>query len=75
VKVWIYRGDAAPTRAAREAQQAALRAQQQQRRGSGDRPQRRRRGGDRPDNRGGDRTERSSAPASTDTQATSGGES
>jgi small subunit ribosomal protein S3 len=70
VKVWIYRGDAAPTRAAREAQQAALRAQQQQRRpGGGDRPQQRRRRGDRPDGRPdgrgdrGDRPGRGSAPA------------
>jgi small subunit ribosomal protein S3 len=64
VKVWIYRGDAAPTRAAREAQQAALRAGQQRR--PGDRPQqRRRRGGDRPEGRGdrSDRPGRGSAPA------------
>src|SRR6201992_247842 len=39
VKVWIYKGDAAPTRAGREAQQAALRAAAQ------NRPQRPRGGG------------------------------
>ena len=70
VKVWIYRGDAAPTRAAREAQQAALRAGQQRR--PGDRPQqRRRRGGDRPDGRN-ERSERSAAPASAGEPATTG---
>jgi small subunit ribosomal protein S3 len=70
VKVWIYRGDAAPTRAAREAQQAALRAGQQRR--PGDRPQqRRRRGGDRPDGRN-ERSERSAAPASAAEPATTG---
>src|SRR6201993_5223780 len=42
VKVWIYKGDAAPTRAGREAQQAALRAAQQR---TGGRPAR---GQDRP---------------------------
>src|SRR6202007_354969 len=62
VKVWIYRGDAAPTRAGREAQQAALRAAQQRPGGGRERPQARRpRRGDRPDNRG-DRPERTSAP-------------
>jgi small subunit ribosomal protein S3 len=80
VKVWIYRGDAAPTRAAREAQAAAQRAGQQRRGNDRDRPQRRRGGdrrggGDRPDNRGGDRAERSSAPASAEqAPATTGGE-
>jgi len=46
VKVWIYRGEAAPTRAGREAAQAALRAAQRR-----DRPQQtqRRRRPDRPD--------------------------
>jgi small subunit ribosomal protein S3 len=78
VKVWIYKGDAAPTRAGREAQQAALRAAQQ-RTGSGgggggrERPQARRpRGGGRPDNRG-DRPERSSGPAA-EPQAENNGE-
>jgi small subunit ribosomal protein S3 len=89
VKVWIYRGDAAPTRAGREAAQAALRAAQQQRRG--DRPQQdKRRGGGgggggrggrpeggRPDGRSdrGDRAERpaTSAPAA-EPQATAGEE-
>jgi small subunit ribosomal protein S3 len=66
VKVWIYRGDAAPTRAGREAAQVALRAAQQRR---GDRPQqdKRRRGsrpeGGRPEGRGGDRGERTAGPA------------
>jgi small subunit ribosomal protein S3 len=73
VKVWIYRGDAAPTRAGREAQQAALRAAQQRPGGGRERPQARRpRRGDRPDNRG-DRPERTSAPA-TEPQAESTGE-
>ncbi len=73
VKVWIYRGDAAPTRAGREAQQAALRAAQQRPGGGRERPQARRpRRGDRPDNRG-DRPERTSAPAS-EPQAESTGE-
>jgi small subunit ribosomal protein S3 len=75
VKVWIYRGDAAPTRAGREAAQAALRAAGgPQRRGDRDRPgQDKRRGrgnrpeGGRPEGRGdrGDRGERAatSAPA------------
>jgi small subunit ribosomal protein S3 len=77
VKVWIYKGDAAPTRAGREAQQAALRAAQQ-RTGSGgggggrERPQARRpRRNDRPDNRG-DRPERTSAPAAEPQAETSG---
>src|SRR5215475_13361529 len=38
VKVWIYRGDAAPTRAGREAAQAALRAAGQRRDRDRDRP-------------------------------------
>jgi small subunit ribosomal protein S3 len=75
VKVWIYKGTAETTRAGREAQQAALRAQQQ-RRGPGDRPQQRRGGrrgergdGGRPEGGRNDRaeraerTERSPAPA------------
>jgi small subunit ribosomal protein S3 len=46
VKVWIYRGDAAPTRAGREAAQAALRAAGQRRDRDRDRPgQDKRRGG------------------------------
>jgi small subunit ribosomal protein S3 len=78
VKVWIYKGDAAPTRAGREAQQAALRAAQQRTGGGGggggrERPQARRpRRGDRPDNRS-DRPERTSAPAA-EPQAESNGE-
>ena len=73
VKVWIYRGDAAPTRAAREAQQAAARAAQQRPGGGRERPQARRpRRGDRPDGRG-DRPERTSAPAA-EPQAESTGE-
>jgi small subunit ribosomal protein S3 len=75
VKVWIYKGDAAPTRAGREAQQAALRAAGG-RAGAGggrERPQARRpRRNDRPDNRG-DRPERTSAPAA-EPQAESSGE-
>ena len=73
VKVWIYKGDAAPTRAGREAQQAALRAAQQ-RTGAGggrERPQARRpRRNDRPDSRG-DRPERT-APAAEPSAETSG---
>jgi small subunit ribosomal protein S3 len=74
VKVWIYRGDAAPTRAGREAQQAALRAAQQR---TGGRPgqdrDRPRRGGrpNRPDNRS-DRPERTSAPAAEPQAETTG---
>jgi small subunit ribosomal protein S3 len=64
VKVWIYKGDAAPTRAGREAQQAALRAAQQRTggrpAGGQDRPRRGR--ANRPDNRS-DRPERTSAAA------------
>ncbi|HET9082431.1 MAG TPA: 30S ribosomal protein S3 [Trebonia sp.] len=72
VKVWIYKGDAAPTRAAREQQQAALRAAQQRTGGGRERPQARRpRRGDRPDNRG-DRPERTSAPAAEPQAETSG---
>jgi small subunit ribosomal protein S3 len=73
VKVWIYRGDAAPTRAGREAAQAALRAAQQ-RRGDRERPQAKRGRRDRPEggrpegrsDRGerGERPERSAGPAS-----------
>ena len=71
-KVWIYRGDAAPTRAGREAQAAALRAAQQRtgRPTGQDRP---RRGGrsNRPDSRG-DRPERGSAPSAEPSAETSG---
>jgi small subunit ribosomal protein S3 len=75
VKVWIYKGDAAPTRAGREAQQAALRAA-----GAGQRrdrdagrppaggPRRPRR--DRPEGRN-DRPERT-APAAEPSAETSG---
>jgi small subunit ribosomal protein S3 len=76
VKVWIYRGEAAQTRAEREAAAAALRAGQ--RPGGGrdrdrDRPQRRRRpeqgdGGERGGDRGGDR-QASPAPAEATPQA------
>jgi small subunit ribosomal protein S3 len=77
VKVWIYKGDAAPTRAGREAQQAALRAAGARGAAGGgrnDRPQARRprRDGGRPDNRS-DRPERTSAPAA-EPQAESTGE-
>jgi small subunit ribosomal protein S3 len=75
VKVWIYKGDAAPTRAGREAQQAALRAAGARAGAAGgrERPQARRpRRNDRPDNRG-DRPERTSAPAG-EPQAESSGE-
>jgi small subunit ribosomal protein S3 len=75
VKVWIYKGDAAPTRAGREAQQAALRAAQQRPGGGGgrERPQARRPRRDaRPDGRG-DRPERTTAPAA-EPQAESTGE-
>jgi small subunit ribosomal protein S3 len=77
VKVWIYKGDAAPTRAGREAQQAALRAAGtgQRRDRDGGRPaaggpRRPRRDGGRPDNRS-DRPERT-APAAEPTAETSG---
>jgi small subunit ribosomal protein S3 len=85
VKVWIYRGDAAPTRAGREAAQAALRAAGQRRDRDRDRPgqDKRRRGGrpdgGRPEGRG-ERPERSgspapaSAPSAAEPQATSGEE-
>jgi small subunit ribosomal protein S3 len=74
VKVWIYRGDAAPTRAGREAAQAALRAAQQR---TGRPQQTQRRGGrrgDRPEGRGDrpDRPERSAAPAAEPQPATTG---
>ncbi len=70
VKVWIYKGDAPPTRAAREQQQAALRAAGAR---AGGRPQqdRPRRRANRPDNRS-DRPERSSAPAAEPQADTSG---
>ena len=76
VKVWIYKGDAAPTRAGREAQQAALRAAQQRTGRPGqdrDRPRRGR--SNRPDNRSerSERPERTSAPAA-EPQAESSGE-
>ena len=73
VKVWIYRGDAAPTRAGREAAQAALRAAGQRRDRDRERPGgggQARRGpssrppeGGRPDGRG-DRSDRTASPAS-----------
>jgi small subunit ribosomal protein S3 len=72
VKVWIYKGDAAPTRAGREAQQAALRAAQQRTGRPGqdrDRPRRGR--SNRPDNRS-ERPERTSAPAAEPKAETSG---
>jgi small subunit ribosomal protein S3 len=66
VKVWIYRGEAAPTRAGREAAQAALRAAGQRRDrdrpASGQRRPRRDRPEGRPEGRG-DRPERTPAPA------------
>jgi small subunit ribosomal protein S3 len=75
VKVWIYRGEAAATRAEREAAAAALRAGQRpagergeraDRAGRGDRPARGGGGGGGPRRRGGpDGTERG-APAGTD---------
>ena len=74
VKVWIYRGDAAPTRAGREAAQAALRAAQQ-RQGRPQQTQRRGRRGDRPEGRPdgrADRPERSTAPAAEPQPATTG---
>jgi small subunit ribosomal protein S3 len=76
VKVWIYRGDAAPTRAGREAAQAALRAAGQRRDRDRDRPGggQARRGPrrDRPEGRGergdrgtpSERPERTASPAS-----------
>jgi small subunit ribosomal protein S3 len=78
VKVWIYRGEAAPTRAGREAAQAALRAAGQRRDrdrdrpGQGQRRPRRDRPEGRPDGRG-DRPERTTAPAA-EPQAESTGE-
>jgi small subunit ribosomal protein S3 len=66
VKVWIYRGEAAPTRAGREAAQAALRAAGQRRDrdrpAAGQRRPRRDRPEGRPDGRG-DRPERTTVPA------------
>ena len=66
VKVWIYRGEAAPTRAGREAAQAALRAAGQRRDrdrpAAGQRRPRRDRPEGRPESRG-DRPERTTAPA------------
>jgi small subunit ribosomal protein S3 len=76
VKVWIYKGDAAPTRAGREAAAAAQRAAGQRtggRPGGGGQDRPRRGGGrNRPDNRS-DRPERNSAPA-TEPQADTSGE-
>jgi small subunit ribosomal protein S3 len=75
VKVWIYKGDAAPTRAGREAQQAALRAAGARGGAAGGRerpPARRpRRDGGRPDNRS-DRPERTTAPAAEPQAETTG---
>jgi small subunit ribosomal protein S3 len=70
VKVWIYRGDAAPTRAGREAAQAALRAAGQRRDRDRERPgggqarrgPRRDRPEGRSDRSAGDRPERASRP-------------
>jgi small subunit ribosomal protein S3 len=78
VKVWIYRGDAAPTRAGREAAQAALRAAGARRdndrgrppAGGARRPRRDRPEG-RPDGRS-DRPERTSAPAAEPSAETTG---
>ena len=75
-KVWIYRGDAAPTRAGREAAQAALRAAGARRDNDRGRPpaggaRRPRRDGGRPDNRS-DRPERTSAPAAEPSAETTG---
>jgi small subunit ribosomal protein S3 len=79
VKVWIYKGDAAPTRAGREAQQAALRAAGAGQRRDRDRPgaggggSQRRPRRDRPEGRpSADRPERTSAPA--EPQAETSGE-
>jgi small subunit ribosomal protein S3 len=76
VKVWIYRGDAAPTRAGREAAQAALRAAGQRRDRDGGRPpaggQRRPRR-DRPEGRG-ERAERSTGAPAAEPQAATTGE-
>jgi small subunit ribosomal protein S3 len=78
VKVWIYRGEAAPTRAGREAAQAALRAAGQRRDrdrdrpGQGQRRPRRDRPEGRPEGRG-DRPERTAAPVA-EPQAESTGE-
>jgi small subunit ribosomal protein S3 len=63
VKVWIYKGDVAGTRAEREAQAAARAATQQRGRparrdGGGDRGDRGGRGGDRGGDRGGRRDDR-----------------
>jgi small subunit ribosomal protein S3 len=76
VKVWIYRGDAAPTRAGREAAQAALRAAGARRDNDRGRPpaggaRRPRRDGARPDNRS-DRPERTSAPTAEPSAETTG---
>ena len=73
VKVWIYRGDAAPTRAGREAALAALRAagQRRDRDRPGQGPRRPRR--DRPEGRpGADRSERTTAPAAEPSAETTG---
>jgi small subunit ribosomal protein S3 len=90
VKVWIYRGEAAQTRAEREAAAAALRAGQRPGRDRDrDRPQRRRRpdqgdSGERGGDRGGDRqaspaeapqaSAPEAAPAETPAAPTAGGE-
>jgi small subunit ribosomal protein S3 len=77
VKVWIYRGDAAPTRAGREAAQAALRAAGARRdndRGrpaAGARRPRRDRPEGRPEPRS-DRPERTSAPTAEPSAETTG---
>ena len=75
VKVWIYRGDAAPTRAGREAAQAALRTAGQRRDrdrpAQGQRRPRRDRPEGRPEGRG-DRPERTPAPAAEPQAETTG---
>ena len=82
VKVWIYRGDAAPTRAGREAALAALRAAGQRRDRDRDRDRdrpgqaQRRPRRDRPEGRPGadraDRPERTTAPAAEPQAETTG---
>ncbi|MGO9080819.1 MAG: 30S ribosomal protein S3 [Streptosporangiaceae bacterium] len=72
VKVWIYRGEAAQTRAEREAAAAALRAGQRPGRDRDRPPQRRRRGGDgadRPASGGAAPASQDAAPADHSDQA------
>jgi small subunit ribosomal protein S3 len=73
VKVWIYHGDAAPTRAGREAAQAALRAAGQRRDRDRPGPAQRRPRRDRPEGRpGADRPERTTPPAAEPQAGTTG---